>query len=214
MFVITIAGGSGSGKSLLATTLNSTINNSQTFLLKNKITSNIILTDSYYKAQDNISIKERALVNYDHPDSIESELLNNHIELLKNNQIVNVPIYNFSTHTRENGYTTVSPTDVLIIEGILSLYFPKIREASSLKIFVDTDSDIRFNRRLERDIRQRGRTKESVYNQWQSTVYPMHKKYCEPTKILADIVISGEQSINVSCAQVMERVMAHLKLEF
>jgi len=179
VFVVGIAGGTGSGKTTLARKLQ------QAF----PIESILISQDSYYKDQSNLTVEERELVNFDHPDCLDFALLKTQIEKLKNNQPIQKPIYNFKTHTREKHFETISPAKLLIVEGILLFYIPEIRNLFDIKIFIDADDDVRILRRIERDIKERARDFDSVRDQYILTVKPMHEAFVEPSKQYADLII-------------------------
>ncbi len=178
--IIGIAGGSGSGKTTVAQTILQRVGPDRISFLQH---------DAYYKDLSGLPPAQRAEVNFDHPNSLETELLTQHILQLKSGQPVEVPIYDFSTHSRTKRTYTVQPRGVILVEGILIFTEATLRELFNVKIFVDTDSDLRFIRRLERDISERGRTTETVVKQYLSTVRPMHLEFVEPSKRYADVVI-------------------------
>lgn len=178
--VIGIGGGSGSGKTTIAEAL---INQA------GRDNATLILHDSYYRDLAHMPIEERAAVNYDHPDSLETELLVEHLHALRHGAAIDKPLYDFTTHTRRDETERVEPRPVIVVEGVLVLAEPALREMMDLKIYVDTDSDLRIMRRLERDIRDRGRTLESVFEQYLATVRPMHIEFVAPSKASADLVI-------------------------
>jgi uridine kinase len=178
--VIGIAGGSGSGKTTVAQVILQRVGPERIAFLQH---------DSYYKDLGGLPPNQRAEVNFDHPDSLESELLGKHIRQLVNGRAVQVPIYDFATHSRTERTFTVQPRPVILVEGILIFAEKSLRELFDVKIFVDTDSDIRFIRRLQRDIAERGRTVDSVIHQYQTTVRPMHMEFVEPSKRYADVII-------------------------
>jgi uridine kinase len=178
--VIGIAGGSGSGKTTVAQVILQRVGPDRIAFLQH---------DAYYKDLSGLPPIQRAEVNFDHPNSLETELLIQHIEQLKNGKAVEVPIYDFSTHSRTNQTFRVAARDVILVEGILVFVEPALRERFDVKIFVDTDADIRFIRRLQRDISERGRTIETVIHQYQTTVRPMHLEFVEPSKRYADVII-------------------------
>jgi uridine kinase len=178
--VIGIAGGSGSGKTTVAQSILQQVGPERIAYLQH---------DEYYKDLSGLPPAQRAAINFDHPNSLETSLLVQHIEQLRHNQPVEVPIYDFSTHSRTDRYFTVQPRRVVLVEGILIFTEPILRVMFDIKIFVDTDSDLRFIRRLQRDITERGRTTESVIHQYMSTVRPMHLEFVEPSKRYADIII-------------------------
>ena len=178
--LIGIAGGSGSGKTLVAQNL-----------LKDMRSQKVafIQQDSYYKDRSYLTPKERENINFDHPDAVDSYLLIQQMKQLLRGQTILQPIYDFKQHIRKKETKPVGPCSIIILEGILILYYPELRELMDIKVFVDTDSDIRFIRRLNRDIQERGRTMESVIKQYEETVRPMHQEFVEPTKQFADIII-------------------------
>jgi uridine kinase len=180
--VIGIAGGSASGKTSVANKL-----------VENQISKvssiALIRLDDYYKDLSNLSIEERSKTNFDHPDSIDFDLLSDHLQKLKDGKSINKPVYDFSIHNRQVKLELIKPVNVVILEGILALSEAVIRNLCDIKIFVDTDDDIRFIRRLKRDTRERGRTIESVISQYLDTVRPMHMQFVEPSKRYADIII-------------------------
>jgi uridine kinase len=177
---IGIAGGSGSGKTTVAQEILNRVGPERIAFLQH---------DSYYKDLSGLPPTQRAELNFDHPNSLETDLLIQHIMALRESRPVEVPIYNFSTHSRTGQTFTVAPHRVILVEGILIFVDATLRSLFDIKIFVDTDADIRFIRRLERDITERGRTTESVIKQYQSTVRPMHLEFVEPSKRYADVII-------------------------
>ncbi len=178
--VIGIAGGSGSGKTTVAQEILNRVGPDRIAFLQH---------DSYYKDLTGLPPTQRAEVNFDHPNSLETELLIEHVTSLRDGKAVEVPIYNFSTHSRTDRTFTVAPHRVILVEGILIFVDAPLRALFDIKIFVDTDADIRFIRRLERDLKERGRTTNSVIKQYQSTVRPMHLEFVEPSKRYADVII-------------------------
>ena len=181
-FLIGIAGGSGSGKTFLANKIFNTF--------KDDVL--IIQQDSYYKDLSGLEFKKRALENFDHPNSIDIELLKTHINKLLNREPINRPTYSFSKHIRKDQIETLSPKPIIIVEGILTLSFKELLNLFSLKIFINIDSDIRFIRRLKRDIKQRNRSPLDVCTQYLSSVRPMHKKFVIPSKSNSDIIVKNE----------------------
>ncbi len=179
--LIGVAGGTGSGKTTLAGKLNSHFGSGAV----------LISQDCYYKDLSHLPIEERANVNFDHPDSIDFDLFKEHLVELKKGHSIILPEYDFTTHTRVNQTKIVDPAAIILVEGILLYAVSEVRELFDLKIFIDTDDDIRILRRLERDIQERGRDFNSVKNQYLTTVKPMHSKFVEPTKVQADVVIWG-----------------------
>ena len=177
--IIGIAGGSGSGKTTLAKNIAAHFGD--------KIS--VLRHDDYYKANSSLSKEERARLNYDHPDAFDTELLVNHLDALKNGEAVNSPIYDYSLHDRSGDIRRVEASSVIILEGILIFENTEITSRLDMKIFVDTDSDVRILRRIARDVIDRGRTLESVIEQYLTTVKPMHEAFVEPSKKNADIII-------------------------
>ncbi|CCQ95961.1 uridine kinase [[Clostridium] ultunense Esp] len=178
--LIGIAGGTGSGKSTVSKEILKSIHRQNVVIIEQ---------DSYYKDQSHLSFEERVKTNYDHPFAFDNDLLLKHLKDLLNNKPIEKPIYDFERHTRKKETITVYPKEIIILEGILILNDDEIRELCDIKIFVDTDSDVRVIRRILRDIKERGRTLDSVINQYMSTVRPAHLQFVEPTKKYADIII-------------------------
>jgi uridine kinase len=199
--VIAIAGGSGSGKTTVAQEILQRVGPDRIAFLQH---------DSYYKDLSGLPPTQRAEVNFDHPNSLETELLTEHIAALRDGKSVEVPIYDFSTHSRTDKTYTVQPRSVILVEGILIFTEASLRDMFDVKIFVDTDSDLRFIRRLERDIAERGRTTESVVKQYQLTVRPMHLEFVEPSKRYADIIIPEGGHNTAALDMVVARVEALL----
>ena len=200
--VIGIAGGSGSGKTTVAQEILQRVGPDRIAFLQH---------DSYYKDLSGLPPAQRAEVNFDHPNSLETELLIQHIAALRAGVAVEVPIYDFSTHSRTPKTYTVQPRRVILVEGILIYTEPALRNMMDVKIFVDTDSDMRFIRRLERDLKERGRTTESVIKQYQLTVRPMHMEFVEPSKRYADVIIPEGGFNAAALDMVVARVEALLK---
>ena len=178
--LIGITGGTGSGKSTIAREIYKQFDETCIAMLEQ---------DSYYKDQSNLSYEERIKTNYDHPDAFDTALLVDHLNLLLEGQVVQKPIYNFEIHNRVEATVSVQPKEIIIVEGILVLQEQILRDMLDIKIYVDTDADVRFIRRLVRDINERGRTTDSVINQYLNVVKPMHEQFTEPTKRHADIII-------------------------
>jgi len=177
---IGIAGGTGSGKTTFSQELVSRLNT-------NKIV--YISHDSYYKDLSYLPLEERKKMNFDHPDSLDTDLMIQHLILLKEGKSVDIPVYDFKTFTRTEQVEHITPQPVILVEGILIFAIKELRDLMDIKIFVDTDADIRFMRRLKRDIEERGRTMESVYDQYLNEVRPMHDAFVEPSKRYADIIV-------------------------
>ena len=188
--IIGIAGGTGSGKTTVARAIYDRVG-------KDKI--EWISHDSYYRDFEGLSVEERHHINFDHPDSLESELLARHLDVLVKGSSVEIPIYDFTTHSRKAETHRVESRKVIIVEGILVMYEPELRKRIDIKLFVDTPADIRFVRRLMRDIKSRGRTVESVIEQYVTTVRPMHEEFVEPSKRYADLIIpeGGENLVAI-----------------
>ncbi len=200
--VIGIAGGSGSGKTTVAQEILQRVGPERIAFLQH---------DSYYKDLSGLPPAQKAEVNFDHPNSLETGLLIQHIASLRDGKPVEVPIYDFSTHSRTSQTFTVQPRGVILVEGILIFTEAALRDMFDIKIFVDTDSDIRFIRRLERDLAERGRTTESVIKQYQATVRPMHLEFVEPSKRYADIIIPEGGHNTAALDMVVARIEALLK---
>ena len=188
--IIGIAGGTGSGKTSLAKGILSEYGEGEVAVIEQ---------DSYYNDLSHILYEERVTQNYDHPDSIDIELFESHLQNLLNGESVNVPTYDFSTHVRMDKTITITPHHVIVVEGILTLHYTQLRDLFAINIFVDTPADIRFIRRLTRDIHERGRTADSVNKQYLATVRPMHDQFVEPSKYFADLIIpeGGENKVAV-----------------
>lgn len=200
--VIGIAGGSGSGKTTVAQEILNRVGADRIAFLQH---------DSYYKDLSVLPSAQRAEVNFDHPNSLESELLIEHINCLHNWKAIQVPIYDFSTDHRTDKSFTVQPRNVILVEGILIFVEPELRKMFDVKIFVDTDADIRLIRRLHRDIMERGRSVESVINQYQTTVRPMHLEFVEPSKRYADVIIPEGGHNAAALDMVVARIETLLK---
>jgi uridine kinase len=195
--VIGIAGGTGSGKTTVANAILRRVGEQHIAFLPH---------DAYYRSLDDLPLSERARINYDHPDSLESDLLVQHILQLKNGQPVELPVYDFTTYTRTGRTVHVEPRRVVLVDGILIFYEKAVRELCDVRIFVDTDADIRFIRRLQRDLIERGRTTESVIHQYLNTVRPMHLEFVEPSKRYADVIIPEGGMNTVALDMVIARI--------
>jgi len=178
--IIGVAGGTGSGKTTIAHHIVDSIGSERVALIQH---------DSYYKDQSHLLPEERARVNYDHPDSLDNDLLYRHLQELNAGRAVDTPCYDFKTHSRSSGTVHILPYPVIVVEGILVFYDERLRRMMGLKVFVDTDADLRFIRRLSRDVAERGRSVDSVIEQYLSTVRLMHQEFIEPTKRHADLII-------------------------
>lgn len=178
--LIGITGGTGSGKSTVSKAICDSLPKKNILILEQ---------DSYYKDQSHLSFEERTGTNYDHPFAFDTELLISHLKMLIDNKPIDKPLYDFTVHNRKKETQRLEPTDVIILEGILVLDSPDLRNLLDIKIFVDTDTDVRLIRRIVRDMKERGRTLDSVIKQYIEVVKPMHNDFIEPTKRYADIII-------------------------
>jgi uridine kinase len=199
--VIGIAGGTGSGKTTITKKLIQRFGDDVS----------VIYHDNYYKAHHNMSYEERSKLNYDHPDSFDTELLIQAVKDLKAGKTVKCPVYDYSIHDRTEETVEVHPAKVIIVEGILIFQSRELCQQMDIKIYVDTDADVRILRRIVRDVRDRGRSLESVVEQYLTTVKPMHEQFVEPSKRNADIIIPEGGHNQVALDMVMERVRAHIE---
>lgn len=199
--VVGVAGGTGSGKTTVAAEI-----------LRRAGTDHISLmqTDAYYKDLSDLPMAQRAMQNFDHPDALDNELLIAHLKELKAGRPVEVPVYDFTTHARTTTTLRVEPHRVILLEGILIFSDPALRQLMDVRIYVDTDADIRFIRRLQRDIAERGRTMESVIHQYLATVRPMHQEYVEPSKRHANVIIPEGGFNEVAMEMIAARIRALL----
>jgi uridine kinase len=195
--IIAVAGGSASGKTTVVNEILSKLDLTSVAIIKH---------DDYYKDQEDMSLEERYKVNYDHPDSLDNDLLVKHIQMLLEGKSVLKPVYDFEQYTRSKITETVEPRKVIILEGILILTDERIRNLSSIKLFVELDEDTRFIRRLQRDLKERGRSVDSVIAQYQSTVKPMHHKYVKPTKRYADVIIPNDYNHDVAVDIIVSKI--------
>lgn len=179
--IIGIAGGTGSGKSTFTDKLKAMFGDDVT----------VIYHDNYYRAHDDIPFEERKVINYDHPDSLETELLLEHLKSLKAGEAVQCPVYDFTQHNRSKKFVEIRPSSIIILEGILIMADERLRNMMDIKIFVDADADERILRRVRRDMVERGRDIDNIMDQYLTTVKPMHYLYIEPTRHYADIVINS-----------------------
>ncbi len=199
---IGVAGGTGSGKTTVADRILEQVGQERIAYLPH---------DAYYKDLSYLPPNLRAQHNFDHPDSLDNDLFVEHLKLLKSGHPIERPVYDFTTHSRSSRTVTVLPSTVILVEGILLLALPEIRELMDVKIFVDTDADIRFIRRLRRDIKERGRTVDSVVDQYLTTVRPMHLEFVEPSKRYADVIIPEGGFNTVALGMVVARIQEMLR---
>lgn len=207
--IIGICGGTGSGKTTVAKSIVQSVSESDVIFIQQ---------DSYYRDLKDMPLDGRQLANFDHPDSLDNDLLIHHLKRLKAGQSAELPIYDFRTHSRKNETRHVEPKPIVIIEGILIFAEPKILEQLDIKVFVDTPDDIRFIRRLERDISERGRTVESVIEQYTMTVRPMHLQFVEPTKRYANVIIPegghNQVGIELICGRIRDQLAKAVANEY
>ena len=199
--LIGITGGTGSGKSTVAKSI---------YRNFKKESISIIMQDSYYKDQSDMTFEERTKTNYDHPHAFDTPLLIKHLEMMLKGQAIEMPIYDFTIHNRKKETIREEPKDIIIVEGILILEDKRLRDLFDIKIYVDTDADIRILRRLTRDIRDRGRTLESVVDQYLGVVRPMHLQFIEPTKRYADLIIPEGGKNRVAIDILVSTIKQHL----
>jgi uridine kinase len=200
--VIGVAGGTGSGKTTVSRQILERVGSRHIAYLAH---------DSYYKDMDSFTPEERARINFDHPDSLDTPLLIEHIQHLRQGEAVEVPIYDFSKDARTGETITVTPQPIILVEGILIFSEKALRNLLDIKIFVDTDADIRFIRRLKRDMEERGRTAESVIEQYLTTVRPMHLKFVEPSKRYADVIVPEGGYNWVAIDMIADRIRSMLR---
>ena len=200
ILMIGIAGGTGSGKSTL------------TKRIKDYFGENVtVLThDNYYKAHDDMTYEERTHLNYDHPNAFDTDLLIEHVKKLRSGEDIICPVYDFSAHNRSRETLTIRPNKVMIVEGILIFECKELTELMDIKIYVDTDADVRILRRILRDVEERGRSLNSVINQYLQTVKPMHEQFVEPNKKHADIIVPEGGQNRVALEMIMQRIQSHL----
>jgi uridine kinase len=195
--VIGVAGGTGSGKTTITAAIRNALGDERVTLISH---------DSYYRDRPDLSAHERARLNFDHPDSLETTLMVEHLDRLIHGHPIDLPQYDFVEHRRRSETALLPPRDVILIEGVLVLAEPDLRDRMTLRIFVDTDDDIRFIRRLQRDVNERGRTVDSVIGQYMATVRPMHMQFVEPSRRHADIIVPegghNARAIEMICNQI------------
>lgn len=198
--IIGVAGGTGSGKTTLTRRLKERFGDEMT----------VISHDNYYKAHDDMTYEERSRLNYDHPDAFDTDLLVEHIKALRAGETVACPVYDFTQHNRSKETLLIAPTGVIVVEGILIFADSKLRDLMDVKIFVDTDADVRILRRIVRDVKKRGRTLDSVVSQYLTTVKPMHEQFVEPSKRRADLIIPEGGKNPVALEMLIHRLESHL----
>ena len=201
ILVIGIAGGTGSGKTTLMDNI----------IAKFGDVVTVLSHDNYYKRRDDLTYEQRCGINYDEPDALETDLMAVHLDRLRHGEAIDCPVYDFTQHNRANETVRIVPKNVIIVEGILIFENKPLRDLMDIKIFVDTDADVRLCRRIARDVTKRGRTLESVLSQYQNTVKPMHEKYVEPSKKFADIVVPEGGNNLVALDMIMGRIARHIK---
>ena len=201
ILVIGIAGGTGSGKTTLMKNIMARIGDDVT----------VLSHDNYYKRRDDLSYEERCKINYDEPGAFDTSLMVYHLDQLRHGYAIECPVYDFTVHNRSEETIHILPRRVILVEGILIFENPELRELMDIKVFVDADADVRLCRRIIRDVNQRGRTLESVLDQYQQTVKPMHEKYVEPSKRFAHVIIPEGGKNLVALDMVMGRIARHLE---
>ena len=201
ILVIGIAGGTGSGKTTLMKNLIEKFGDNVT----------VISHDNYYKRHDDLTYEQRCQLNYDEPAALETDLMARHLEQLRRGETIDCPVYDFTIHNRSDETVRIVPKKVIIVEGILIFEDKALRELMDIRIFVDTDADVRLCRRIKRDVNKRGRTLESVLTQYQETVKPMHEKYVEPSKKFADIIVPEGGKNWVALDMILGRIQRHLE---
>ena len=201
ILVIGIAGGTGSGKTTLMNNLIQKFGKDVT----------VLSHDNYYKRHDELTYEERCQLNYDEPNALETDLMAVHLDQLRRGETIQCPVYDFTVHNRSDETVTIVPRKVIIVEGILIFENKPLRDLMDIKIFVDTDADVRLCRRIKRDVNKRGRTLESVLTQYQDTVKPMHEKYVEPSKKFADIIVPEGGKNWVALDMIMGHIQRYLE---
>ena len=201
ILVIGIAGGTGSGKTTLMNNL----------IEKFKDDVTILSHDNYYKRHDELTYEQRCQLNYDEPAALETDLMAVHLEHLRRGEAIDCPVYDFTIHNRSDETIRIVPRKVIIVEGILIFENRELRELMDIRVFVDTDADVRLCRRIKRDVNKRGRTLESVLTQYQETVKPMHEMYVEPSKKYADIIVPEGGKNLVALDMIIGRIQRHLE---
>ena len=200
--LIGIAGGTGSGKTTLADKLVDSFGSQEV---------TVIRQDNYYKRHDDMDYEQRAKLNYDHPDAFDSDLFYEHIVALKQGKSVEIPVYDYTIHNRSEETILINPTPVIVLESIMLFVEKVLCDLMDIKVFVDTDADVRILRQIVRDVKERGRSLESVIGQYLTTVKPMHEQFVEPSKRRADIIVPEGGENQVALEMLIERVNKHLK---
>ena len=200
ILVIGIAGGTGSGKTTLMNNLIQRFAGSVT----------VLSHDNYYRRNDHLTYEQRCRINYDEPAALETDLMARHLDALRRGETIQCPVYDFSMHNRSNETIEIAPKSVIIVEGILIFENKELRDLMDIKIYVDTDADVRLCRRIARDVNERGRSLESVLDQYQTTVKPMHEKYVEPSKKFANLVVLEGGKNWVALDMIVGRIQRHL----
>ncbi|MEC8724312.1 MAG: uridine kinase [Bacteroidota bacterium] len=201
MIIIGVFGGTGSGKTTIVNQILSKFGSGEML---------VISQDAYYKDNSEISYEERCLLNYDHPNSIDFELLYTHLKELKKGFSISQPVYDFKIHNRTKKTVKISPKKVIILEGILIMNYPKLRSILDLKVYIDANSDIRMERRVNRDISERGRTPKEVINRYITMLIPMHKKFISPMKLHADMVIENHKNTPPNIESLLQKIKTML----
>lgn len=200
IIVIGIAGGTGSGKTTITRTIQEHFGSDVV----------VIYHDNYYKAHHGLSLEERARLNYDHPDAFDTDLLVRDLAALRQVRTVRCPVYDYTIHDRSRETLTIHPARVIVVEGILIFHAPELRGLMDIKIYVDADADVRILRRIQRDVRERGRSLESVISQYLTTVKPMHEAFVEPSKRYADVIIPEGGRNEVALDMLINRIASHM----
>lgn len=200
VMILGIAGGTGSGKTTLTRRLKERFGDEVS----------VVYHDNYYKRRDDLTYEERCAINYDHPNAFDTDMLLEHLAQLKAGKAVECPVYDYTVHNRSDKTVLIQPAPVIIVEGILLFAFPELCDLMDIKVFVDTDADVRILRRIVRDVNKRGRTLESVISQYLTTVKPMHEQFVEPSKRKADIIVPEGGKNTVALEMLVHRVSSHL----
>ena len=199
--IIGIAGGTGSGKTTITQSIVERFGENVT----------VLYHDDYYREQHSMTYEERCKTNYDHPDAFDTDLFLEHLDKLRSGEVIESPVYDFTIHDRSDRTKSVRPAPVILIEGILIFVDPALTDRMDIKIFVDTDADVRILRRLERDVKERGRSIDSVIGQYLGTVKPMHEKFVEPSKKMADIIVLEGGRNSVALDLIMNKIDTFIK---